>query len=60
MKQDLSNAVLNVQNGLNGQIFVYEDFFKFSHVTQENIIADIILPLLYEFKKVNISIGYKS
>ena len=60
MKEDLENRVLNVQNGYNGNLSVLEDFFKYSHVLQEQILGEIVLPLLYDAKSVHISIGYKN
>lgn len=60
MKQDFDNAVLSVTNGYNGNVEVYQDFFKYSHGTQELILSDLILPMLYEYKSVHISIGYRN
>ena len=60
MKPDFDNAVLTITNGYNGKVDVYNDFFKYSHGTQELILSDLVLPILYEYKSVNVKISYKN
>lgn len=60
MRPDNEDMNLVITNGYNGKTEVFTDFFKYSNQVQEVILGDIIVPMLYEFKSVHISVGYKN
>lgn len=60
MKPNPEDINLVVTNGYNGKTIVYQDFFKFSFPSQKEMLAEVVLPMLEEFKNVYISIGYKN
>ena len=52
--------VLNIKDGLTGEVIVVDNFFDFSHVTQEYMIEDLVMPILFDKGSVYLSIGFKS
>lgn len=50
--------VLHILDGTTGNVFVVHDFFDYSSFTQENILSDKVLPLLYDNKTVTITVAY--
>lgn len=60
MKIDYSNSVLNVQSGLTGEVKTIHDFFSYSSYTQQCLLEDVVLPLLYDKGSVYLTIGTKN
>lgn len=60
MKRELEKCNIHIINGLNGSEIVLNEFFEHSHLVQEQIISDIILPMLYDYESVTIKIGSKN
>lgn len=60
MKKDLNDADLVITNGKTNKVRIVKDFFTYSLFTQENILSDIILPILSEDSSLYISVGFKN
>lgn len=51
---------INIKDGLTGEVFVLHDIEKYSVYTVQEMLSDIVFPLLYDKGSVYISVGYKN
>lgn len=51
-----NSKVLVIKNGFNGDEFYIKDWFNYSSFTQTSMLEDIAIPMLYDYKKIYISL----
>lgn len=56
MKVDNENTCVIIKDCSNGDIKIIPRFFQYSHYSQESILNDFIMPMLYDNHNIVISI----